>query len=174
MGAPAISIAKATPNDGELLCRLGRETFIETFGHLYSAEDLTSFLTENFQPQIQAEEAGDPNYHLAISYLGGEAVGYAKSGPNKLPITNPAQPAYELHRIYLRRKAKGCGLGKMLLNDALAFFAKQGAGGIYLGVWAENIRAQKFYAGFGFRVIGEYDFMVGAQADHELIMQKDN
>lgn len=168
-----IAIRKAVPEDAALLADLGRETFIETFGQLYAAEDLTDFLTKNFSPAIQAAEIAAANHHLAIAYLDDVAVGYAKSGPNKLPVPNPAAPAYELHRIYLKPRAKGAGVGKALMQDALQFFAKQNAAGIYLGVWAENIRAQSFYAGFGFRVIAEYDFMVGNQADHELIMQRD-
>jgi hypothetical protein len=42
----AARVRRARPDDAEALAALGRETFIETFGHLYSAADLRDFLAE--------------------------------------------------------------------------------------------------------------------------------
>ena len=41
------SIRRATPADAASLAALGTFTFIETFGHLYTPEDLQAFLEES-------------------------------------------------------------------------------------------------------------------------------
>lgn len=40
----ALSIRRAGVEDAEALVALSKETFTETFGHLYAPEDLASFL----------------------------------------------------------------------------------------------------------------------------------
>jgi ribosomal protein S18 acetylase RimI-like enzyme len=49
----------------------------------------------------------------------------------------------------------------------------RGASRLYLGVWRENHRAQRFYARNGFVKVGEYHFPVGAQLDEEDIIVRD-
>jgi RimJ/RimL family protein N-acetyltransferase len=41
-----------------------------------------------------------------------------------------------------------------------------------VGVWSENVGAQRLYARYGFEKIGEYDFPVGAQLDREFILKQ--
>ena len=43
-------IRNATPADVDALSELGRVTFIEAFGHLYSPEDLAAFLEDSHSP----------------------------------------------------------------------------------------------------------------------------
>ena len=43
---------------------------------------------------------------------------------------------------------------------------------IYLGVWALNARAQRFYRRHGFEIVGRYVFRVGAHEDDERIMRR--
>lgn len=42
---------------------------------------------------------------------------------------------------------------------------------IYLGVYSENDRAQKFYSKYNFIHVAEYDFIVGKQKDKEFIFR---
>lgn len=164
-------IRKATAADAAALTTLARKTFCDTFGHLYSAQDLTHFLDTHYTPMLQRQEITAPDNHVMVVEKGSELVGYAQSGRCKLPVEDMPQNAYELQRLYLLPQAKGQGLGSALLQDALAFFRKQDAAAVYVGVWSENYHAQAFYAQHGFEKIAEYHFMVGSHSDDEWIMQ---
>ena len=50
-----IVFRNAAPSDAKALAELGRRSFVETFGHLYSPEDLTAFL-DNHSVEGWAQE----------------------------------------------------------------------------------------------------------------------
>ena len=47
----------------------------------------------------------------------------------------------------------------------------RGAEQLFLSVFVDNHRAQRFYARYGFEQVGTYAFMVGDHADEDLIMR---
>ena len=53
-------IRRATPADADALSVLARECFTQTFGHLYTAEDLTAFLDQAYSPAVLRAELEDP------------------------------------------------------------------------------------------------------------------
>ena len=55
-------IRRATPDDAPALSALARECFTQTFGHLYTAEDLTAFLDQAYSPAVLRAELEDPEY----------------------------------------------------------------------------------------------------------------
>ena len=55
-------IRRATPDDAPALSTLARECFTQTFGHLYTAEDLTAFLDQAYSPAVLRAELEDPEY----------------------------------------------------------------------------------------------------------------
>lgn len=167
----SITLRVATPKDAEALANIGRKTFIQTFGHLYSPDNLNAYLDGNFSSAIQKEELSQKDQFHMLVESAGVVIGFSKAGPNKLPVQNPLQPAYELQRIYVLPEYAGQGVGEKLIAANMDFFKKQGAEGIYVGVWENNLRAQQFYRKHGFQVIGNYNFMVGHHSDNELIMQ---
>ena len=81
----AVTVRKAVPADAESLTELGRETFADTFAHLYPAEDLAAFQAEAHTAERYAAWAVDPGYGLWIAERYGRAIGYALAGPCHLP-----------------------------------------------------------------------------------------
>ena len=43
---------------------------------------------------------------------------------------------------------------------------------LWVGVWSENLGAQRFYARYGFALAGEYAFPVGRVRDREFIFRR--
>jgi ribosomal protein S18 acetylase RimI-like enzyme len=43
---------------------------------------------------------------------------------------------------------------------------------VYIGVWSENVGAQRFYDRYGFSKVGEYGFQVGKTVDREFILKR--
>ena len=66
---------------------------------------------------------------------------------------------------------QGAGLAPQMMDWVIAEARRRGAEEIYLSVFTDNIRAQRFYARYGFEAVGRYDFMVGTHADEDIIMR---
>ena len=158
-----------TLDDVEAIDRVFRSSFCDTFAHLYGAQDLAAFLAK-FTPEAWAEEVGDERYAFRIAEADGVPVGYAKVGPSALPI-EPAGPAIELRQIYVLTSHLGVGIGAELMDWAIAEARRRGAEELYLTVYTDNHRARRVYQRYGFKEVGLYAFMVGEQADEDIIMR---
>jgi GNAT superfamily N-acetyltransferase len=165
-------IRRAGPGDAEALAAIGRATFCETFAHLYPPEDLAAFLAEAYGVERASADLADPAKAAWLVEADGRAVGHALAGPCKLPHPEVTPACGELDRLYLLREAQSGGVGSRLLAEALAWLEKDGPRRLWIGVWSENLGAQRLYARHGFAVVGTYEFAVGAQRDHEFIMRR--
>jgi len=159
----------ASPDDAALIERLFRESFVETFGHLYAPEDLQAFLA-GASVAAWREELADPAMRVRIAEDEGVAAGFARIGSGSLPVEKPPG-AVELRQLYVLRPWHGTGVGRALMDWALGQARAQGAEQMFLSVFVDNHRARRFYARYGFEQVGTYDFMVGSHADLDLIMR---
>lgn len=160
----------ATAADLPAIDRLFRASFRDTFAHLYRAEDLAAFLGE-FTPDAWAGEFNDRRYRFRVAEADGQMVGYVKLGPSALPIETRRR-AIELRQIYVLKEYHGSGIGAALTDWAIDEARRRGCDELYLTVYVGNHRAQRFYDRYGFEAVGRYDFMVGSQADEDIIMRK--
>jgi ribosomal protein S18 acetylase RimI-like enzyme len=166
-------IRRATTEDARALSRLGTDTFVETFGHLYSNQNLQAFLEAGRAEAVYARLLDDPHAFVALALADdGEPQGYVVAGSCKLPVPDVEPRAGEVRELYLLARHQGNGLGTRLLAAALEWLAEQSRAPLYVGVWSENVGAQRLYARYGFEKIGEYDFPVGAQLDREFILKQ--
>jgi len=165
-----VNTRDATAADLPAIDRVFRQSFCETFAHLYRPEDLAAFLAM-FTPDAWAEEFADPHYRFRVAEVDGEVVGYLKLGPSALPIATSAR-AVELRQIYVIKAHHGSGIAAALSDWAIAEGRRLGFEELYLTVYTDNERAKRFYDRYGFEAVGRYDFMVGEQADEDVIMRK--
>lgn len=154
--------------DATALTEMARRSFVETFAHLYSQEDLDSFIAEAFGPGGLPSQVGAPGYTIRLALDGGVIAGFAKLGKNTLPAPAAAE-AVELKQLYVLRPWQGSGVAAALMEWALATARAQGACALVLGVFAGNVRAQRFYARYGLAEIGRNPFRVGQQIDDDRI-----
>ena len=159
----------ATAADLPEIDRTFRDVFRETFEHLYRPEDLAAFFAQ-FTPEAWQGEFNDPGYHFRIAEAYGEIAGFLKLGPSALPVETEKR-VIELRQIYIRNAFHGAGLAKALTDWAIGEARRQGFEELYLTVYVDNHRARRFYQRYGFEEIGPYAFMVGEQADEDIIMR---
>lgn len=165
-----LSYRDGTPDDAAVLDRIFDTSFCDAFGPLYSPEDLDDFLS-SFGIADWERELQDRQYAFRIAEADGVPVGYAKIGPQKLPL-KPAAPAMMLHQLYLLKDYHGVGLAHGLMDWVLEEARRRRAHELYLTVFIDNHRARRFYERYGFVDVGRYDFMVGKQADEDIVMMK--
>ncbi|HST35668.1 MAG TPA: GNAT family N-acetyltransferase [Allosphingosinicella sp.] len=166
---PDVTWRDAGPEDALLLGAIGRRSFIETFGHLYAPENLTAFLDNHSEANWRGELT-DPAYKVRLGFVDGVNAAYAKLGPPKLPFEAKGETV-ELKQFYVLQPWHGAGLAAEMMDWVIAETKRRGAEAIHLSVFVDNIRAQRFYARYGFQEVGRYAFMVGTHADEDLIMR---
>ena len=165
-------LRNATPDDAAALAALGRDSFDAAFAHLYSADNLQQFLTGAYAEDVVAGEIADPNLLHQLADDGDGLAGFCK-----LALTSPygahsdAAKAIALGQLYTAPGRTGAGIGALLMAWALAEARQRGADAVQLSVWAENVRAQAFYARYGFRKIADIDFWVGNHRDDEFLLE---
>jgi len=166
-------IRRAGPADAEALAAIGQATFVETFGHLYPPEDLAAFLAEAHGIERARADLANPAKAAWLVEAGdGQVVGYALACPAKLPHPEVTPACGELDRIYLLADHRGGGMGSRLIAEVFAWLERDGPRRIWLGVFSENLGAQRLYARHGFEVVGTYNFVVGKTLDREFIMRR--
>jgi ribosomal protein S18 acetylase RimI-like enzyme len=165
-----IAYRDAVPADAATLDRLFDTVFCDTFAHLYRPEDLDAFLS-SFSIADWEEQLRDPAFACRIAEVDGEPAGYIKLGPLKLPV-EPDGPSLLLDQLYVLTAHHGVGIARALMDWAIEETDRRGASRIYLTVFTDNHRARRFYDRYGFEAVGRYDFMVGNQADEDVIMRK--
>jgi ribosomal protein S18 acetylase RimI-like enzyme len=147
-----------------------RQSFCDTFAHLYDPKDLADFLAK-FTLEAWASEFSDPHYGFRVAEAREEIVGYVKLGPLTLPVETDAN-AMELRQLYILKDYHGIGIAHALMDWALGEARRRRAEEIYLTVYTDNHRARRFYDRYGFESVGQYHFMVGSHADEDIIMRK--
>lgn len=165
-----ITYRDATPEDAETLDRIFDQSFCDAFAHLYRREDLEAFLS-SFGVEDWREQLQDSSYALRIGEVDGEPVGYVKLGPLKIPVETD-RPAILLDQFYILKSYHGVGIAHGLMDWALEEAARRGVEELYLTVYVDNQRARRFYDRYGFEDVGRYAFMVGNQADEDIVMRK--
>lgn len=164
----------ATLADTAALATLGRDSFVATFGHLYSAANLQAFLEEVYSVDAVAQELADPAllHQLALDDDGGALTGFIKlRNPSSYAEYSDAQRPLALCQLYTSPSRTGEGIGAALMDWALAYARKAGCDAVQLSVWSENFGAQKFYQRYGFGKIADIAFWVGDHRDDEFLYE---
>ena len=162
----------ATIEDAPALARLGAETFIAAFGHLYSEADLTAFLALVHSPDAVAEEiAGDSCTHRLVEDAGALVAFCKLRYPSHYTSYSEAHDPIELGQLYALPGYTGAGIGAKLMDWALGVARERAHDSVLLSVYSENFGAQRFYQRYGFAKIADITFPVGEQLDPEFLYE---
>jgi ribosomal protein S18 acetylase RimI-like enzyme len=162
----------ATLADAPALARLGADTFVAAFGHLYRETDLAAFLAEvHNEAAVAGEIAGAECTHCLVE-VDGSLVAFCKlRRPTKFGAYSDAANPIELAQLYALPGYTGSGIGARLMDWALEVARDGGHDAILLSVYAENFGAQRFYQRYGFAHLADITFKVGDHLDPEYLYE---
>jgi ribosomal protein S18 acetylase RimI-like enzyme len=170
-----LTLRPATPQDVPALSALGRDSFVNKFGHLYRPEDLAAFLDGTHSQATVAAELAHPERSYRLAEIDGALAGYCKLGiPSTLAahVANTPHAAarpIEIKQLYTAPGMTGQGIGARLMDWAMDEARAYGADAIQLSVYSGNADAQRFYARYGFAKAADITFPVGEQIDEEFL-----
>ena len=163
-----IEYRHARASDAQALAALYRDSFTDTFGHLYSAANLALFMADK-GVDYWHEALANPTTAIKVAIDGAAMAGFAKLGQVSLPIEPNGRRALELHNLYVLPGWKGQGIAQVLMDWTVTAARDEGAQDLWLSVFTENHRARRFYQRYGFVDVKPYHFMVGDHADEDII-----
>jgi len=172
MMSDKIQFKSCRVDDAAALSLIGQATFVETFAGILDGQAIiehcqTAHAQEQYRQWLQQS-----NYQFWTAELqpGLAPVGYLMVAPPQLPLEDIDAADLEIKRIYLLSKFQGGGVGKRLLEQALAYARLHNARRLLLGVYAHNAAAIGFYQHMGFEKIGTRRFNVGGQYYDDYIL----
>ncbi|MCA1590245.1 MAG: GNAT family N-acetyltransferase [Acidobacteria bacterium] len=171
----ALDIRQASLDDAHVLTDLAYKTFWDAFAHHpeNSAQDTADYMRQAFSVEQTTSELNDSKNLFLIAEIEGEPAGYAKLSFDRIEPGITAEKPVELARLYSHQCYLGEGVGQALMDECFLRAYDAACDVMWLGVWEFNPRARRFYEKNGFRHVGQHTFQLGADAQIDLLMQKE-
>lgn len=168
-----VVIRKAEIADVQLLVNLARLTFEESFAQDNTPQNMESYLNEAFNDKKIESEIKEPGSQYFLAEIDRQVAGYARVRTSEEVKDKLQEPSRELHRIYVASGFQGLKIGASLMQACIDYVRSQGCKWLWLGVWENNIKAQRFYKAFGFEKFGEHIFLMGDDPQTDWLMKKE-
>ena len=165
-------IRKVEIADVEVLAKIAKQTFRETFAQGNTEEQLQEYFEEAYNLRVLSTELEDPDSETYFIMHEEEIAGFLKVNWGNAQTERELENAFEIQRLYVLQTYQGFGLGKQLFEFALEHAEKNGFSWAWLGVWEHNTKAQVFYYRYGFEKFSQHRFMVGQKVDTDWLLKK--
>lgn len=169
----SISIRPANVHDAASLRDLSISTFVDSFGHANKKEHIDAFIAEAMNLELLTAELNDEGNKFFFIYLDDTLCGFTKLRTTEMPDGLNATSPIEIERIYVSKEYHGQKVGATLMRHCIDYAMDNGHDVIWLGVWEHNQKAIDFYNRWGFTLFGSHIFMVGPDAQTDVLMRKD-
>jgi diamine N-acetyltransferase len=168
----SVLLRRAEVADAHALSLAGSATFLETFAEVLDGPDIVAHCEREHATSQYLSWLKSPTAAVWAAEVRDTAsiVGYMVCDRAVLPVPDLRPTDFEIKRIYLLSRFQGSGVGRRLVELAIADARTQGANRILLGVYAGNDRAIGFYRRLGFVVCGARKFRVGTRDCDDHIM----
>jgi ribosomal protein S18 acetylase RimI-like enzyme len=171
-GTDATVVRRATVADAPTVAMLAERTFREAFAAQNPPDEMDRHCREHFGDAIQAREIADEGCSTLLLEADGQPAGFAQLRWDATPDCVAGAAPGEIQRFYLLRAFHGAGLAATLMDACFEALRHRGSDVAWLGVWEENPRAIAFYRKHGFAEAGRKVFLLGDEAQRDLVMVK--
>jgi ribosomal protein S18 acetylase RimI-like enzyme len=167
-----LRIRHASLSYKEVLAAVGIQTFRETFEHVNSAEDMKAYLDKSFNDAQLENELKEEGSVFLLAYEAEQPVGYARLRTSHNHENKEDEDTIEIERIYVLQSQLGKSTGRKLMETSVAYAKTKKCVSVWLGVWEKNQRAIRFYQKWGFEQFSSHVFMLGTDAQTDVLMRK--
>lgn len=168
-----LEIRRGAAGDAGALRGFSRKAFCDSFAAMNTPENMKKYLNTAFSMARLKKELGDEESSFYLLLADGELAGYLKLNEGASQTDIRDLRSLEIERIYIATERKGQGLGSVLMERALNEARQRGKAYVWLGVWEKNERAIRFYMKHGFYAAGTHAFLLGDDAQTDIILRRD-
>jgi ribosomal protein S18 acetylase RimI-like enzyme len=169
MTKDSFEIKKVGIEEVELLQKISRQTFIETFSEHNTENDMQKYLSENLSIAQLKEELNTSDSSFYFINNTTSIFGYLKL--NLAPLNNNVEATLEIERIYILKEFQGKKYGNYLLQKAIEVGRDKKCSFVFLGVWEKNEKAISFYLKHNFKKYGSHIFKLGDDEQTDILMK---
>lgn len=167
-----INIKMVAPDEVDILTKISRKTFSETFSSMNTPEDMAQYLNEQFSTDKLTKELKNKNSEFYFVRQGSRVIGYLKVNFGRAQTELKEEKSVEIERIYVLREFQGKHAGQLLYQQAIQIAKQKNADYIWLGVWEKNERAIDFYKKNGFVEFDKHIFKLGNDKQTDIMMKQ--
>jgi N-acetylglutamate synthase-like GNAT family acetyltransferase len=160
-------IREATIDDVEAIRDIAEKTWRQVYGPILEKEQLDFMLAEIYSAEKLTTQISDNIQTFLMLIEGDEPVAFAVYSPRE---ENPG--IYKLHKLYCLPQTQGKGYGKVLINQVIANTLAAGIHTLDLNVNRYN-NAKTFYEKMGFEIAYEEDVPIGKYWMNDFVMRKE-
>lgn len=166
-----IQLRPCVAEDAAALVLIGQATFLETYSDVLPGPHIIAHCKTAHSLALYQAWLADSSCQMWLAELqpGGAPVGFMVVAAPDLPMDVTAADL-EIKRIYLLSKFQGGGVGRRMVDAAVAFGLERNAKRLLLGVYTKNLPAISFYQRAQFSVVGSRTFNVGGHNYDDHIM----
>jgi diamine N-acetyltransferase len=172
MDDSAVNIRPARLSDVSDLVGFCAKQFTDAFGAGLNPADLALHITRAYSVDKLTAEVTHSNALFLVAHDAHGLAAYAYllwndpfMGQATRALHSPAMA--HLERFYVDRRAHGSGIANALMQACVSAARARAAVGLWLTVWRQNPRAQRFYQKHQFEEVGEAVFVVGNDPQHD-------
>jgi ribosomal protein S18 acetylase RimI-like enzyme len=166
-----IDIKKVSVNEVAKLQKIGRQTFLETFSTVNTAENMKKYLEEDLSIEKLTSELNAISSEFYFVLLNNSIIGYLKLNFGQSQTELKDDKGLEIERIYVLKEFHGKNVGQLLYEKAIQIAHQMNAAYVWLGVWEENPRAINFYKKNGFIEFDKHIFKLGNDQQIDIMMK---
>jgi ribosomal protein S18 acetylase RimI-like enzyme len=148
------------------------KTFDETFADTNDAEDMKNYNERCFVPEVFQKEMQSPESWFYFIEYEGKLAGFLKVNVGEAQSELKEEAGFEVERIYVIKEYYGKGVGAALMDFSIERGREEDKKYLWLGVWENNFRAQKFYKKYKFEEFDDHIFMMGETPQRDVLMRK--
>ncbi|MBL7859368.1 MAG: GNAT family N-acetyltransferase [Cyclobacteriaceae bacterium] len=169
---PEIRKHKVTHSDLSILREVAIQSFRDLLEKSNTAEDMKLYIDNNLSYEQLEKEFHESGTKFFLFFDGDTPMAYLKLRVGYEPEELKDTKALEIERLYCIQEYVGKSVGIILMQTALDYATANNYELVWLGVWEHNPRAMAFYEKWGFEKFGSHVFMLGTDAQTDLLMKK--